>query len=198
MQATIPGDMQVKREKNERIEQAVQRVITGEKEAYELIIQEFERQIYTYCYYILKNHQETEDAVQEIFIRAYENLNSYKRKVSFSSWLYRVAYNHLMNMKKKNSRWLKLVDEYRRNKTVIQESHSYTTAIEQLMEYLTPEERHILLLKAVEQYTFEEIAIIMNTKSATLRKKYERLRRKLIEQTTKGGQLHGQAAQPYS
>lgn len=197
MQAAIPGDMQVKKEKNERIERAVQRVITGEKEAYELVIQEFERQMYTYCYYILKDHQETEDAVQEIFIRAYENLNSYKRKVSFSSWLYKVAYNHLMNMKKKHNRWLKLVDEYKHHKPVVQES-SYTTVIEELMEYLTPEERHILLLKAVEQYTFEEISIIMNIRSVALRKRYERLRRKLIEQTTKGGQLHGQTAQPFS
>ncbi|WP_427051059.1 RNA polymerase sigma factor [Paenibacillus sp. TC-CSREp1] len=197
MQAAIPGDMQAKKEKNERIERAVQRVITGEKKAYELIIQEFERQMYTYCYYILKDHQETEDAVQEIFIRAYENLNSYKRKVSFSSWLYKVAYNHLMNLKKKHSRWLKLVDEYKHHKPVVQE-YPYTTVIEELMEYLTPEERHILLLKAVEQYTFEDIAIIMNTRSATLRKKYERLRRKLMEQTTKGGQLHGQTAQPFS
>lgn len=197
MQAAVPGDMQIKQDKNERIEQVVQRVLNGEQAAYEMIILEFERQMYTYCYYILRNHQETEDAVQEIFIRAYQNLRSYKRKVSFSSWLYKIAYNHLMNVKKKQSRWLKLIEEYKRQKPVIQKT-CHTTVIEDLMEYLTPEERHILLLKAVEQYTFEEIAIIMNVRSAALRKKYERLRRKLIEQTNKGGLIHGQKAHPYS
>ncbi|MEK3785245.1 MULTISPECIES: RNA polymerase sigma factor [Paenibacillus] len=196
MQATIPGDMQVKRDKYQRIEQAVERVKAGEQEAYEIIILEFERQMYTYCYYILRNHEETEDAVQDIFIRAYENLERYQRQATFSAWLYKIAYNHLMNIKKKQSRWLKLVNEFKKTEPVVQVS-PYATVIEELLTYLTPEERHILLLKAVEQYSFDEIGAIMNIKPATLRKKYERLRRKLMEHTSKGGFLHGQTARSH-
>lgn len=92
MQPTIPGEVEGKRE---AIETIIEQVKAGEKQAYQAIIIQFERQMYTYCYYILKNHAETEDAVQEIFIRAYENLHQYKRQVSFSAWLYKMAYHHL-------------------------------------------------------------------------------------------------------
>ncbi|MGE7824073.1 sigma factor [Paenibacillus sp. NPDC093718] len=90
MQPTIPGEAEGKRE---AIEAVVEQGKSGDKHAYRAIILQFERQMYTYCYYILKNHAETEDAVQEIFIRAYEHIHQYKRQVSFSAWLYKMAYH---------------------------------------------------------------------------------------------------------
>ncbi|WP_106767413.1 RNA polymerase sigma factor [Paenibacillus faecalis] len=191
MQPTTPGGVD---EKRKAIETAVEQVKLGDKQAYREIIIQFERQMYTYCYYILKNHTETEDAVQEIFIRAYENIYQYRRQVSFSAWLYKMAYHHLINIKKKQSRWLKLVEHYKESQPVMQISQ-HETVVSELLTYLTVEERHILLLKAVEQYTFDEISEIMGVKSATLRKRYERLRRKLMDRTSQKGEvMHGQIA----
>lgn len=191
MQPTTPGGVD---EKRNVIETAVEQVKLGDKQAYREIIIQFERQMYTYCYYILKNHTETEDAVQEIFIRAYENIHQYRRQVSFSAWLYKMAYHHLINIKKKQSRWLKLVEHYKESQPVMQISQ-HETVVSELLTYLTVEERHILLLKAVEQYTFDEISEIMGVKSATLRKRYERLRRKLMDRTSQKGEvMHGQIA----
>ncbi|MGM1050288.1 MAG: RNA polymerase sigma factor [Bacillota bacterium] len=192
MQPTIPGAID---EKRNAIEEAVEQVKAGDKQAFREIIIQFERQMYTYCYYILKNHAETEDAVQEIFIRAYENIHQYSRQVSFSAWLYKMAYHHLINMKKKQSRWLKLVEHYKEQQPVLQISQ-HESVVSELLTYLTAEERHILLLKAVEQYTFDEISEIMGIKSATLRKRYERLRRKLMDRTSQKGEvIHGKFAE---
>ncbi|UNK16286.1 RNA polymerase sigma factor [Paenibacillus sp. N3/727] len=192
MQPTIPGAID---EKRIAIEEAVEQVKAGDKQAFREIIIQFERQMYTYCYYILKNHAETEDAVQEIFIRAYENIHQYSRQVSFSAWLYKMAYHHLINMKKKQSRWLKLVEHYKEQQPELQISQ-HESVVSELLTYLTAEERHILLLKAVEQYTFDEISEIMGIKSATLRKRYERLRRKLIDRTSQKGEvIHGKFAE---
>lgn len=185
MQPTIPGEAEGKRE---AIEAVVEQVKSGNKHAYQAIILQFERQMYTYCYYILKNHAETEDAVQEIFIRAYEHLHQYKRQVSFSAWLYKMAYHHLINIKKKQSRFLNLIEHYKEQQPVMQISQ-HEPIVYELLTYLTAEERHILLLKAVEQYTFEEISDIMGLKSATIRKKYERLRRKLMDRISKKGEV---------
>ncbi|GIO97048.1 RNA polymerase sigma factor [Paenibacillus lautus] len=185
MQPTIPGEAEGKRE---AIEAVVEQVKAGDKHAYQAIILQFERQMYTYCYYILKNHAETEDAVQEIFIRAYEHLHQYKRQVSFSAWLYKMAYHHLINIKKKQSRFLNLIEHCKEQQPVMQISQ-HEPVVYELLTYLTAEERHILLLKAVEQYTFEEISDIMGIKSATIRKKYERLRHKLMDQISKKGEV---------
>lgn len=56
------------------IEAIVAEVQAGDKQAYQAILTHFERKMYTYCYYILKNHADTEDAVQEIFIRVPLNI----------------------------------------------------------------------------------------------------------------------------
>jgi RNA polymerase sigma-70 factor (ECF subfamily) len=178
-------------EKSNEIEAIIDRAKSGDKQAFEMIIRQFERQMYTYCYYILKNHEETEDAVQEIFIRAYENLHRYSRQATFSAWLYKMAYHHMMNIKKKHGRWLKLVHQFKEQQPQIEISPQ-ESVIEELLTYLTPEERHILLLKAVEQYSFDEIGDVMGIKPATVRKKYERLRLKLLEyKRNKGGIAHG-------
>ncbi|WP_150271265.1 RNA polymerase sigma factor [Paenibacillus tepidiphilus] len=176
MKPSIPGEAEGTHP--EDIEAVVQRVQTGDRQAYTMIIRQFERQMYTYCYYILKNHAETEDAVQEIFIRAYEKLPQYTSQATFSAWLYKLAYYHLMNIKKSQSRWLKLIREVKEPPEP--PVFSRESMIEELLTVLSVEERHILLLKAVEQYSFEEIGGIIGIKPATVRKKYERLRRKLV------------------
>ncbi|ANA82401.1 RNA polymerase, sigma-24 subunit, ECF subfamily protein [Paenibacillus vortex V453] len=183
MQPTIPGEAEGKRN---AIEAVIEQIQAGDKQSYHAIIIQFERQMYTYCYYILKNHAETEDAVQEIFIRAYEHLHQYKRQVSFSAWLYKMAYHHLINIKKKQSRFLNLIEHCKEQQPVMQISQ-HESVVYELLTYLTAEERHILLLKAVEQYTFEEISEIMGLKSATVRKKYERLRHKLMDRISQKG-----------
>lgn len=192
MQPTIPGEED---DRKKMIEKAVEAVKAGDKHSYETIIHQFERQMYTYCFYILKNHTETEDAVQEIFIRAYQNLHQYNSNVSFSAWLYKLAYYHLINMKKKQGRWLRLVEHCKDEQSQMHISR-HDSVIYELMAYLTTEERHILLLKAVEQYSFEEISGIMGLKTATVRKKYERLRKKLMERIGhKGERVHGTIAE---
>ncbi|MBJ9987763.1 RNA polymerase sigma factor [Paenibacillus sp. S28] len=182
-----PGD-----ESTQPIESVVESVKQGDKQAFADIIRTFERQIYTYCYYILKNREEAEDALQEIFIKVYQSIHKYEHQVSFSSWLYKVAYYHCMDMTRKKSRQkktLSLQKEIRQLEN--QHQKDSVPEVEELLMGLKPEERHLVLLRAVEQYSFEEIGQIMDCKPATLRKKYERVRKKLIlQKKIKGGVTH--------
>lgn len=164
----------------------------GDKEAFAVIIRTFERQIYTYCYYMLKNREEAEDALQEIFIKLYRSIQKYEHQVSFSSWLYKIAYYHCMDMFRKKSRQKKTLFL---QKEIQELEHQHLQEnipeVEQLLMSLKLEEKHLVLLRAVEQYSFEEIGQIMECKPATLRKKYERIRKKLIrEKKSRGGTTH--------
>lgn len=175
MELSSPGERQ---QKQQFIEAIVVKVQEGDSEAFAILIHHFERQIYSYCYYLLGSREEAEDALQEIFIQAYRNINQYKRNTNFAAWLYKITYNHSMNVLKKRNRWYRLLLRSREiapNPVPI----DHEAIIENMLELLTVEERHILLLRAVEQYSFNEIADIMDTNPATIRKKYERLRTKL-------------------
>ncbi|MDR9856363.1 RNA polymerase sigma factor [Paenibacillus sp. VCA1] len=172
------------------IEAVVEKVKSGDKQSYAVIIRAFEHQMYTYCYYILKNREEAEDALQDIFIKVYQSITKYNRQVSFSSWLYKVAYCHCLDQLRKKSRRKKLIDDQKEMQPL--DDYRQTDAeraAEELLMNLKPEERHLMLLKVVEQYSFEEIGEIMDSKPATLRKKYERIRKKLIQQKRKEGGL---------
>lgn len=181
------------------IEFVVNRVKSGDKQAYAILIRKFEKKIYTYCYCILKSREEAEDALQEIFIKAYQDIDRYEERVTFSAWLYKIAYHHCLDQIRKQSRWQRLVSLYQEQQTPFYDNYNKQVGIEQTVhELLMPlnrEEKNILLLKVVEQYSFEEIGQIMDCKSATLRKKYERLRKKLHQQKMyKGGVASGEIA----
>ncbi|MED4729566.1 RNA polymerase sigma factor [Aneurinibacillus migulanus] len=198
MEQLNPG---AKEEDNDTIDikSVVNRVKSGDKQAYAILIRKFEKKIYTYCYCILKSREEAEDALQEIFIKVYQDIDRYEERVTFSAWLYKIAYHHCLDQIRKQSRWQRLVSLYQEQQTPFYDNYNKQVGIEQAVhELLMPlnrEEKNILLLKVVEQYSFEEIGQIMDCKPATLRKKYERLRKKLHQQKMyKGGMASGEIA----
>lgn len=188
MERSTPGVNQM--DNQDELESVIDQVKTGDQQAYTIVIRTFEKKIYTYCYCILKSREEAEDAVQEIFLKAYQEIDRYEKRVSFSAWLYKIAYHHCLDQIRKQNRWKRLVSLYQER-----QYHAFDNTSEQvvteLLMHLNREERNILLLKVVEQYSFEEMGQIMDCKPATLRKKYERLRKKLIEPSKhKGGIVH--------
>lgn len=178
------------------IEEAIKQVLVGNREAYRTIIKAYERRIYTYCYYILRSHEEAEDAVQDIFVKVYQELRRYEKRVSFNAWLYKVAYHHCLDQLRKRKRWNKLLSLYKEQQTTSFYNPNDEEPLQKLcMDDLTAEESNLLILKVVEQYSFEEIGQIMDCNSATLRKKFERLRKKLVRQRkNEGGSTHGEMA----
>ncbi|GIP08898.1 sigma-70 family RNA polymerase sigma factor [Paenibacillus macerans] len=178
----------------EQIEMLVRRTKCGDKGAFAEIIQRFEKPIYIYCYHMLKSKEEAEDALQEIFIKAYEQIHQYRPAVSFSAWLYKIAYNYSLNQIRGKKRWYRFLTRYKHERPSCQNTESLVL-LKDLLSSLTEEEKHILLLRAIHRYSFNEISEIMSIKSATVRKKYERLRRKLSEEDmNEGGEANAAIA----
>lgn len=170
---------------------AIDKVQAGDKQAYSLIIKKFQRQIFLYCYYLLKSQEEAEDAAQDIFIKGLEHIHRFSHTVSLSAWLYKIAHNHCLDLLKKRNRIHQTLLEYKTNREQ-EKDHGYTEIIHDVLENLTVGERQILLLRSLEEYSYEEIATIMDMKPTTVRKKYERLRKKLMKIMNKGGVVYEQ------
>jgi len=69
--------------------------------AFNNIVEEYQRPIYNFCYRMLKNVDEAEDAAQEIFIRAYFKLDSYAETRKFSTWLFSIASHYCIDRLRK-------------------------------------------------------------------------------------------------
>jgi RNA polymerase sigma-70 factor (ECF subfamily) len=171
----------------------VEQVQQGDVQAYTGIIEQFQRPIYLYCYYLLGSREEAEDAVQDIFLKALEHIRRFSPRVSFSAWLYTIARNHCTDLLKKRNRSYKLFMLYKKQQAEPDGSAlGLTEQVQGLLARLNGGERQILLLRALENYSYEQIGSILEMNPARVRKKYERLRKKLGRHTEKRGVTLGE------
>ena len=70
---------------------------SGRREAFDVIVQRHQRHVYQLCYRFAGNHEDASDLAQDVFIRAYRGLHSFKGQSAFSTWLYRIAVNVCLN-----------------------------------------------------------------------------------------------------
>jgi RNA polymerase sigma factor (sigma-70 family) len=78
----------------------VMRTRSGDREALELLIERHQGWIYNIALRMLYHPQDAEDATQEILVKVLTRLSSFEGRSSFRTWLYRVAFNHLLNVKR--------------------------------------------------------------------------------------------------
>src|SRR5437763_10034982 len=81
----------------------VERYLSGDMAAFDEIMIRYERQIYRVCYRFVDNREDAMDLAQEIFIKAFEHLATFRRESTLKTWLYRIAMNHCINHVKKHS-----------------------------------------------------------------------------------------------
>ncbi len=91
-------------------EQIIEIVRTKDKELYFEIVLRYQEKLLRYAINHIQNKPKAEDAVQESFIKAFINLNSFDLQMKFSSWIYRIVHNQVMNTFNKNKRELPLLD----------------------------------------------------------------------------------------
>jgi RNA polymerase sigma-70 factor (ECF subfamily) len=86
-------------------EQIVQRAINGDREAFTYIYDLHFDKIFRYIYVKVHSRAEAEDLTQDVFIKAYEGIKSYKwRDLPFTAWLFRIAHNRVIDHVRKTSK----------------------------------------------------------------------------------------------
>lgn len=172
------------------IQALIERVQNGDTDSFEPIIHLYEQSLFRYCCFLLGNKQEAEDAVQDILFQAYRHMHKVDSTKPLRPWLYTIAQNHCYNMLKKRKRWLSLLPLFRSGDPPAKSAEQVAAErfdgefgeIARWIQGLSAQEKHLLVLRVVEECTFEEIGRMMNEKPTTIRKRFERLRRKLVRQ----------------
>jgi RNA polymerase sigma-70 factor (ECF subfamily) len=71
--------------------------LAGNREAFDVIVERHRRHVYQLCYRFVANHEDASDLAQDVFIRAYRGLRTFKGESSLGTWLYRIAVNVSLN-----------------------------------------------------------------------------------------------------
>ena len=83
---------------------AVARVKSGDGDAYQILVDRHSRSVFRLAYRMTGNEQDSEDVVQETFLRAYKQLHRWEARSSFSTWLYRIAANYSLDLVRSRKR----------------------------------------------------------------------------------------------
>ena len=79
--------------------QAIEACRRGEREAFDRLVERYQRDVYRLCYRFVNNHEDANDLAQEAFIKAYRALDRFRGDSAFSTWLYRIAVNACLNFR---------------------------------------------------------------------------------------------------
>ncbi len=82
----------------------VERAQQGDQVAYSELVRRHQRKIYALTYHMTSNKEDAEDLVQDVFVKAYASLGSFKRDAGFYTWVYRIAVNRTINFLKQRGR----------------------------------------------------------------------------------------------
>jgi len=134
----------------------------GDLTAFEALFRRHQQYVAGLCLSLLRSHAEAEDAMQEVFIKAYRGLASFEPKVTFRGWLYRITVNHCRDLIDQRVRRAEDGDEELLATIATlpkQEAQLVATmTLEAALEKLKPDYRVAFILQAVEGRTIGEVA----------------------------------------
>jgi RNA polymerase sigma-70 factor, ECF subfamily len=165
----------------------------GDQDAFTEIVYSFQDAVYNLCYRMLGERTEAEDAAQEAFMRAYNNLDRYDVNRSFKTWLLSIASNHSIDrLRKRRLKFLSLdeplpghmqlaltSEQNSPEQEVVQNERS--EQIQALLDELSPDDRAGIILKYWYDYSYAEIAETLDTTESAIKSRLFRARRALAE-----------------
>ncbi len=158
-------------------EEVVQMVQSGKIESFGILVKRYEAKMVRYARKFLFNHNDVEDLVQEVFIKAYTNIQSFDASRKFSAWLYRIAHNEFINaIKKKGKEPVPFFDlDILLPRSVSSENADKETnereirrMIDKCLDKLDIKYREPLILYYFEELSYKEIADILHIPMATV------------------------------
>lgn len=152
-------------------------VQSGKIELFGFLVQRYEAKIRRYAGKFLFGYNDIDDIIQEVFLKAYVNIQSFDVSRKFSSWLYRIAHNEFINaIKKRKKEPLPLFDadalfpHLISRENVDKEANEKETKqlIDKCLNRLEPKYREPLVLYYFEELSYKEIADILRIPVSTV------------------------------
>ena len=160
-------------------------------------IERYRRELHVHCYRMLASFDQAEDAVQETFLRAWRSRDSFDGSTLFRAWLYRIATNVCLDMRRKGSRqlitmdsfadvpWLQLYPDRLLDEIAPSEQEPEAVAVERetielaflaAMQLLPPRQRAALIARDVLDWSANDTAALLQTSVAAANSALQRAR----------------------
>ena len=169
--------------------QWVEETLNGNQEAFAELVNTYQNAVYNLCYRMLGERTESEDATQEAFLRAYLNMDRYDPARSFKTWVLSIASNHCIDrLRKRRLTWLSLDEPLPPNIRLSSDEpepedatidHERSRAVQALLNELNTDYRAAVVLRYWYDYSYAEIADILDTSESAIKSRLFRARQAL-------------------
>jgi len=148
--------------------EAIEASQRGEREAFDRLVERYQRDIYRLCYRYVNNHEDANDMAQEVFLKAYKAIGRFRGDSSFSTWLYRIAGNTCLNFRETEELPEALPDG-RAGAMAAIESEEQARVVRKAVSRLPDKQRATLILKVFHDLTHEEVAGVLGSTVGTVK-----------------------------
>ena len=172
----------------------LQRAKKGEMAAFESLVTAYERRVYSLALRSTGSEADAADITQEVFLRAYRSLDTFRGESGFSTWLYRITVNLCVDLARKNNPAESLDDEQALEAPETRGAYQPETALanselrrelDAALSLVSEEHRKIVILRDVAGMSYADIAAALELEEGTVKSRLARaraaLRKILIE-----------------
>lgn len=172
----------------------VERVQSGDTASFACLLDKYSNPVHSLVYRIVNNREDAEELTQDVFMKVFKSLSGFKGESSFSTWLYRIAYNTAISSVRKEKREFPAIEESLFDKATEadlddlyrqEDAEERYRQLEKALEQLSPDERGIILLFYKSDKSIDEIAGITGLTATNVKTKLHRIRKKLYVILTK-------------
>lgn len=167
----------------------------GDMQAFEELMERYQKKVYNIALRMLKSEQDALDVSQEVFLRLYHALPSFKGDSAFSTWIYRITLNMSIDFNRKQKKRadqvsLSLYDsegeeyhlplaDYRSDPQQVLSDREAIRAYQRALDRLPGDQRQAVMLRDVTGLSYQEIAEVMDCNMGTIKSKINRGRERL-------------------
>ena len=163
----------------------------GDKEAFSRVIQNVKVKLYKTAMAILKNDDDSCDAIQETLISAYKNINRLEHTEFFETWIIRILINKCYDVIKKNQKIVNINEKISEEVDSFYEMYSTESELELILNKIEKDLKMVTVLYYYDELPVKEIAIILNIPEGTVKSRLSRARKSISEIYKLGGENVG-------
>jgi RNA polymerase sigma-70 factor (ECF subfamily) len=166
----------------------------GDSSAFEPIVRKYQDRVYNLCRYMLQDPQDAQDAAQDVFLKSYRGLKNFRPDSSLYTWICRIAVTTCLDYRRKSRREASRSEPLSEDLPSgehsphrLYESKKITESIQLALQKLPEKLRAAIVLREIEELSYEEIAEVLHTSPGTVKSRISRAREQLRHLLKKNG-----------
>ena len=164
-------------------QELIARILDGHAEDFGYFLERYSQEAFAIVVRLVPQQEDAEELVQDAFVRAFNRLETFEGRSSFSTWICRIAYTTAVSwLRKRRIRYLSIDDQPKLTDTEVDEALDDESRIEELrraISLLKPDEQTLITLYYYDNRPLNDIAYILDAEPNVLATRLHRIRRKL-------------------